>query len=132
MATRHDPVPDDDEKLGSLVLDAAFRVHRKLGPGLLESVYERCLAIELSKAGVGYSCQVQVPIDYEGEHIESALRLDLLVGGRVIVELKAVELIQPIHTAQLYTYLELTHHRLGFLINFNVQLLKDGIHRVVH
>lgn len=131
MTARHDPVPEADEKYGSLVLDAAFRVHRGLGPGLLESVYERCLAIELAKAGVGYAVQVQVPITYEGERVEGGLRLDLLVGERVIVELKAVEQVLPIHTAQLFTYLKLSDRRLGFLINFNVQYLKDGIHRVV-
>ncbi|QDT68280.1 hypothetical protein MalM25_12010 [Planctomycetes bacterium MalM25] len=127
----HDPISEADEKLGSLLLDAAFRLHRNLGPGLLESVYERCLGIELSTAGVEYAVQVQVPIKYEGEVVESALRLDMLVGNCVVVELKSVEQVLPIHTAQLFTYLKLTDRRLGFLINFNVQYLKDGIHRVV-
>jgi len=128
----YEAVAEEDEAMGARLLDAAFAVHRKLGPGLLESVYERCTAIELSRAGVPYTAQAQVPIDYEGERIESGLRLDLFVGDRVIAELKAVEQVLPIHTAQLFTYLKLTDRRLGFLINFSVRYLKDGIHRVVH
>lgn len=127
----YDPVPEDVERLAKLVLDAAFVVHRQLGPGLLESVYERCLCYELRKSGVPFASQVPLPIYYDGHAIESGLRLDVYVGEVLIVELKAVESLLPIHEAQLFTYLKLTRNRLGLLINFNVPLLKDGIKRVV-
>jgi len=97
---------------------------------LLESVYETCLTWELETAGVSYSRQVVLPIHYRGRTLESGLRLDLLVGNRLIVELKAVEALAPIHQAQLMTYLKLTGYRLGLLLNFNVVHMKDGIRRV--
>ncbi|MEO1496530.1 MAG: GxxExxY protein [Planctomycetota bacterium] len=127
----YSPIEDSDEALGKRVLDAAFMVHSKLGPGLLESVYERCLKLELQRANVPAASQVILPINYGGEVIESGLRLDLWVGKRVVVELKAVESLLPIHEAQLFTYLKLTGCRLGFLLNFNVEHMKEGIRRVV-
>lgn len=125
------PISESDEQFGRAVLDGAFAVHSKLGPGLLESVYERCLAIELTKAGVQYGAQVMLPIRYDEAIIEAGLRLDLFVARRVVVELKAVEQLLPIHEAQLFTYLKLTDCRLGFLLNFNVTHFKDGIKRDV-
>ncbi|QDT67635.1 hypothetical protein MalM25_05350 [Planctomycetes bacterium MalM25] len=126
-----EPIAGADERLAKAVLDAAFRVHSELGPGLLETVYEKCLAIELTKAHVPYRCQATVPIRYGGRDINSELRVDLFVGDRIVVELKAVDHIAPVHEAQLFTYLKLTDCRLGLLLNLNVPHFKDGIKRVV-
>ena len=127
----YDPIPEDVERLAKIVLDAAFKVHRELGPGLLESVYERCLCYELRKMGLAVENQVSLPVMYDGHLIDAGLRLDILVERRLIVELKAIEQTLPVHDAQLFTYLKLTGNRLGLLINFNVPLLKDGIKRIV-
>jgi len=113
------------------VVDAAVQVHRVLGPGLLESVYETCLTHELRKRGTTVQQQAPVPIVYDGVRLESGLRLDMLVDGKVIVEVKAVEKMAPIFEAQLLTYLRLSGIRLGLLVNFNVRLAKDGIERIV-
>lgn len=126
----HAPIPPEVDRIAKLVVDAAYTVHRSLGPGLLESVYEACMAHELRKRDVGYRAQVSLPIIYDGERIDAGLRLDLLVGECVIVELKAVERTVPLYDAQLLTYLKLTGHRLGLLINFNVPVIKDGIRRM--
>ena len=107
--------------------DPAFRVHKTLGPGLLESVYELCLCHELLRRGIAFQSQLSLPILYDGVRIESALRVDLIVEGRVIVELKAAESMHPIYTAQLLTYLKLT----GLRVDFNVPLIRDGIRRIV-
>lgn len=125
------PVPDDVERVGKVVLDAAYKVHSALGPGLLESVYETCLAYEVHESGVAVQTQVALPIVYEKLKIESGLRLDLLAGSCVIVEIKAVDVMHPIYQSQLLTYLKLSQLRLGFLINFNVARLKNGITRMV-
>ena len=127
----HEPIPPHVEELAKHVVDAALAVHRALGPGLLESVYETCLAYELTKRKVPFLRQVVVPIVYDGNLLDADLRIDLLVGGCLILELKAVERDNPLYLAQLLTYLKLTGHRLGLLINFNVPLIKDGIRRVV-
>ena len=111
--------------------EAAFRVHKTLGPGLLESVYERCLRRELLSRGVAFQSQLALPVLYDGISIEAGLRVDMIVDGRIIVELKAAEVMHPIYTAQLLTYLKLTGLRLGLLINFNVPLIRDGIRRIV-
>ncbi len=113
------------------VVDAAFAVHSALGPGLLESVYETCLAHELGKRGLGVERQLPLPVVYDGVLLEAALRLDLLVAGCVVVELKAVDQLLPVHQAQVLTYLKLSGHRLGLLINFNVPRIRDGIRRLV-
>lgn len=113
------------------VADAAFAVHSALGPGLLESVYEVCLAHELKQRGVDVERQVALPVVYRGVRIEAGLRLDLLVAACVVVEVKAVETLLPVHKAQILTYLKLSHHRLGFLINFNAPTLKEGIRRII-
>lgn len=127
----HEPIPAEVERMATALIDAAFAVHRGLGPGLLESVYEACLAYELTKRGIPHWTQVVLPVVYDGLVLEAGLRLDALVGECVIGEFKAVDALCPIHTAQLMTYLKLTGLRLGLLINFNVALLKDGIKRVV-
>ncbi|MDR3441126.1 GxxExxY protein [Telmatospirillum sp.] len=129
--TKPEEWPQCLEEFGQQVVDSAFKVHKELGPGLLESVYETCMLRELSKRGVSARRQVPVPIVYDGETLDAALKLDLLVGGEIIVEIKAVEKIIPLHQAQLLTYLRLSQKRLGFLINFNVKLIRDGVRRLV-
>ena len=121
----------DAEEVAQQVVDAALKVHRALGPGLLESAYEHCLAFELGQRGVGVERQKCVPIIYEGLRIEAGYRIDLLVADQIVIELKAVDRLEPIHEAQLLAYLKLAKRRIGFLINFNVRLLKDGIRRRV-
>ena len=129
---RFAPIPAEAEVIGKQVLDAAYAVHSALGPGLLESVYEACLAHKLRQQKVLVETQVVVPITFEGVRIETGLRLDLLAGKSVIVELKSVETMHPLFEAQLLTYLKVTGLRLGYLINFNVVHLKDGIKRMVN
>lgn len=124
-------IPQEDERLAKQIIDAALTVHRALGPGLLESVYESCLCRELSKREIHFTAQLALPVIYDGIRIDNGLRLDLLVADRVIVELKAVEQMLPLYEAQLLTYLKLTGLRLGLLINFNVALLKHSIKRMV-
>lgn len=112
------------------VVDAAYKIHTKLGPGLLESAYEACLAYELTKRGYQLERQKPQPVIYDGLEIEVGYRLDILVNGEVILELKSVEQVLPIHHAQLMTYLKLSGKTLGLLINFNVPVIKQGIRRV--
>jgi GxxExxY protein len=128
----HALIPTEPERIGRAVLDAAFKVHTALGPGLLESVYETACAYELRKQGLAVATEVQVPIRYDDQELESGLRIDMLVEKCVIVELKAVEVMNPVFEAQLMTYLRLSGVRLGYLINFNVRHLKDGIKRMVY
>ena len=118
------------DETASAIVDSAFRVHTTLGPGLLESVYEVCLAHELKKRGHSVDRQVALPVEYDGIRLNAGLRLDLLVNDSVIVELKVVDKMNPVYQAQLLTYLKLTGKRLGLLINFNVPLIKDGIKRL--
>jgi GxxExxY protein len=125
------PVPDETERIASLIVDAAYAVHKTLGAGLLESVYETCFCYELQKRGLKFERQVIVPIIYDGHRLDETLRLDVIVDGQIICEIKAVDGIAPVHQAQLLTYLKLTNKRLGFLINFNVPLIKNGIKRMV-
>lgn len=127
----HLPLSDREEHIARAIVDAAYAVHSNLGPGLLESVYEVCFCHELGKRGLAYRRQVVIPIVYDGITFEEGLRLDVLVEERIICELKAVEVMLPVFTAQLLTYLKLTGKRLGFLINFNVPLIKEGIKRVI-
>jgi GxxExxY protein len=122
----------EEDRLAKLILDAAFKVHRTLGPGLLESAYVHCLIHELRSLGMGVLHQHPLPLEYGGVKLDAGYRLDLWIEGKVIVELKAVDELHPIHTAQLLTYLKLTGNRLGLLINFNTVLLKDGIKRVAN
>lgn len=120
-----------DAALTSSIIDAAIEVHRWLGPGLLESVYEACLAQELEERNVPYERQKKLPVQYKGRGLELGFCLDLLVDDRVVVELKSVEQLLPVHEAQLLTYLKLSHKQTGLLLNFNCRLLKDGIKRLV-
>jgi GxxExxY protein len=124
-------IPSDIEATGRQVVDSAFSVHRALGPGLLEGVYEACLAHELHSRGLSVRTQVSRPLLYRDLRVEGALRLDMLVNEHVIVELKSVEQTLPVYRAQLLSYLKLTDLRLGFLINFNVPTIRDGIERFV-
>jgi GxxExxY protein len=126
-----EPLPEHVERIASAALDAAFKVHRQLGPGLLESVYETCMCHELRKADVPFQRQVHLPVQYDGLKLESGLRLDLLLEDEVIVEIKAIEVLLPLHDAQLLTYLKLSGKRLGLLLNFNTSLLKEGMKRIV-
>ena len=125
------PIAAEVEKVGKAVLDAAFKVHTALGPGLLESVYETTTAYEVRKGGLIAETQISVPIVYDNQELDSGFRLDMLVEKCVIVEVKSVETMHPVYEAQIMTYLRLSRVRLGFLINFNVKHLKDGIKRFV-
>jgi GxxExxY protein len=127
----HDPISGEVERVASAVIGAAIRVHTALGPGLLESVYEVCLCHELMRQGLRFERQVAFPVVYEGMRLETGLRLDLVVEGCVVVELKAVEKLLAIHDAQVLTYLKLSGIRVGLLMNFNVVRLKEGLHRFV-
>jgi GxxExxY protein len=128
----HQPIVPETEKIASAVVDSAFRVHTNLGAGLLESVYEICLCYELQKHGLNFERQVALPIVYDGVKLSDAFRLDILVEKQIILEIKAVNEIMPVFEAQLLTYLRLTNLRLGFLINFNVPMIKSGIKRMVN
>jgi GxxExxY protein len=120
------------DEIAKEIVDAAFKIHSKLGPGLLESAYEACMAHELTKRGFIVERQKSQPIHCDGLEIEVGYRLDILVDDSVIIELKAVEQLAPIHQAQLMTYLKLSEKSLGFLINFNVPLIKQGIRRIAN
>lgn len=119
------------DELSKRVIGCALEVHRQLGPGLLESSYEQCLAHELSCAKLPFQLQHPLPVEYKGVHLDCGYRVDVLVDGKLIVELKSVEQLLPIHEAQLLTYMKLAQVPTGLLINFNVRLLKDGIRRFV-
>ncbi len=124
-------LPEETEQTARHVVDAAVKIHSALGPGLLESVYEKCLGIELAKRGISHERQVSVPGTYEGVTVEPGLRLDLIANNCVVVELKSVEKLLPVHEAQILTYLKLSGMRLGLLLNFNVALMKQGIRRII-
>lgn len=129
--TSFQPIPADVERIGKVVLNAAYKVHTTLGPGLLESVYQTSMKHVLEKSGVAVKMDVKLPIIFEGTKLDSGLQLDLLVDKSVIVELKSVERMNLLYEKQVLTYLRLSRLRLGFLINFNVAYLKDGIKRLV-
>ena len=122
--TERDPLTEQ-------VIGAAIEVHRVLGPGLLESVYEKCLCHELKARGVEHRPQMELPIVYKGTKLDSHFFMDVVIPGQLVVELKTVEKLQPIHEAQLLTYMKLSGIRLGLLLNFNVTLLKNGIKRMI-
>ncbi|HXL73637.1 MAG TPA: GxxExxY protein [bacterium] len=125
------PVSNKLNQVSGKIVHAAFQVHSELGPGLLENVYEKCLCYELKKVGLKIEEQVLIPVKYKNMVFDSALRIDVLVENQIILELKSVEALLPVHKAQMMTYLKLTGHRLGLLINFNVPLLKEGIQRII-
>jgi GxxExxY protein len=120
------------DELSHATIGAAVEVHRELGPGLLESLYEEALAIELGRRHLKVGRQVEVPVQYKGQRLGTALRLDLLVEDRIIVEVKSVEALLGVHKAQLLTYLRLSDRRLGLLLNFNAPRLLDGVHRLAN
>jgi GxxExxY protein len=122
----------DLNKISGEIVDAAFHIHSKLGPGLLESVYEIILAKELEKRGFCVERQKAIPIEFEGTSFDEGFRADLIVENAVIVELKSVEQIAPVHSKQLLTYLRLLDYRLGLLINFGAPIIKEGIKRIVN
>ncbi len=122
---------DKEELIAKQVVNIAFNIHKQLGPGLLESVYERCFCYELSKSKIRFEKQKEVPIIYDELRIENGLRLDILVEDLLIIELKAQETFHPIWEAQLISYLKLSNKRIGLLINFHVPLIKEGIKRIV-
>jgi GxxExxY protein len=119
------------DPLSKRVIGCALEVHRALGPGLLESTYEQCLARELSLAGIAFALQSPLPVEYKGVKLDCGYRVDVLVEGRLIVEIKSIERLLPIHEAQLLTYMKLAHIPVGLLMNFNVRLLKEGLRRFV-
>ncbi len=119
------------QQLTSRIIGAAIEVHQALGPGLLESAYEECLAHEMRLRGLRFLRQISLPVAYKGVNLDCAYRLDFLVNDTVVIELKSIEVLLPIHTAQLLTYLKLGNWNLGLLINFNVPLLRNGIRRLV-
>lgn len=121
----------DIEVVATQIVDSAVRVHRTLGPGLLESAYQKCLAHELRQRGLQVDVELTLPVEYDGLQIDAGYRIDMLVEGQVVIENKCVETLEPIHAAQLLTYLKLKGCRLGFLLNWNVKLMKDGIRRLV-
>ena len=119
-------------RLGTKIIDAAMQVHRELGPGLLESVYEVCLIEELKNKGLKVESQVKLPLVYKGKELNKDFIIDLLVEDKIVIELKSVEDLLPVHEVQLVTYLKLSGMKLGYLINFNVSLLKFGIRRRIN
>jgi GxxExxY protein len=121
-----------ENEIATQIVDAAFKIHTTLGPGLLESVYQKVMVHELRKRGLEVIEEQPIPVVYEDVHLEVGFRADLIVGGLVIVELKSVEAVAPVHKKQLLTYLRLADKKLGLLINFNVELIKNGISRVAN
>jgi len=121
-----------ENEISRVIVDVAYKIHVALGPGLLESVYENVLEFELKKRGLDVKKQVAIPVIYETIHLEAGFRADLIVNNKVIIEVKSVEMVSPVHHKQLRTYLRLADKKLGILINFNVELIKDGMRRVVN
>jgi GxxExxY protein len=131
MKERFKLLSEKDEAIAKKIVDAAYTVHKNLGPGLLEKVYEVCFCHELTRRGLRYQRQVELPIVYDGVSFDEGLRIDVIIEESIICELKAVDQINPVWEAQILSYLKLTNKRLGFLINFNVPLFKKGIKRFI-
>jgi GxxExxY protein len=121
-----------ENEIATVILDGAFKIHKTLGPGLLESVYQATLDYELQKRGLRVVQQIGLPVYYEGIKLDLGFRVDLIVGDKVVIEIKSVETLAPVHRKQLLTYLRLMDLRLGLLLNFNVELMKNGVQRVVN
>lgn len=121
-----------ENEIARIIVDTCYQIHRKLGPGLLESVYVVILLHELRKRGLEVEREVPIPVVWDGVHIDVAFRADLIVNGKVIIEAKSVEKLAPVHAKQLLTYLRLADMRLGLLVNFGEKLIKDGIERVIN
>ena len=128
---KHDKLPNHIEELATIIVNSAFKVHKELGQGLLERIYETCFCYELEKAGIKYQRQIDIPFMYDNIRFDEGLRLDVIVENQIICELKAVDIVKPVWEAQILSHLKLTNKRLGFLINFNVPLIKDGINRFI-
>ena len=122
----------NENEISGIVVDASVKIHQTLGPGLLESVYHRILAYELRKAGLDVDTEVAVPVKWDGHVIDESFRAGIIVGNKVLLELKSVEKTQPVHRKQVLTYLKLSELKLGLLINFGSSLLKDDLHRLVN
>ena len=120
------------ERIATIIVDACYKVHKKLGPGLLESAYQACLAYELTKRELNIKAEVPLPLVYEEVKLDCGYRLDIVVENNILIELKSVEQLAPIHSAQIITYLKLSKMKMGFLVNFNVPLIKEGIKRFVN
>jgi GxxExxY protein len=127
----YEPLSKGEERIAEGIVKSAFAVHKELGPGLLESIYEVCFCHELGKRGFAYQRQVVLPIVYDGIRFDEGLRIDVLVEDSIVCELKAVDSMLPLFSAQLMSYMKLADKRLGFLINFNVPLIKNGIKRLI-
>lgn len=121
-----------ENEIGEQIIGAAMKVHSALGPGLLEAAYEACLAHELGRRNLDVARQLTLPVEYDGERVDAGFRLDMVVGNLVVVEVKAVEKIAPVHLAQALTYLRLGKFKLGYVLNFNAAHMRDGIKRVVN
>lgn len=130
MSVQLEPIPEGTDALARQIVDAAFKVHSALGPGLIESVYQSCMAHEFSKRGLKFKQELALPVVYDGVRIDAGMRLDFLVEDLIVVELKAVEDLLQVHKAQVLTYLKISGKRLGLLINFNVPRIKSGIRRI--
>ncbi len=128
---KFEPLSSDIESIGKLIVDSAYTIHKNLGPGLLEKVYEICFCHELEKRGLSYKRQLDIPVVYDGLTFNEGLRLDVMVEDKVICELKALELVNPVWDAQMLSHLKLTGKRLGYLINFNVVNIGQGIRRFI-
>ena len=122
----------NENEIGCIIVDTAVHIHKKLGPGLLESVYEVIMMKLINKRGLSVLRQVSIPIEFEGEFFDEGFRIDLFVEGKVVIELKSVEKVTPAHKKQLLTYLKLTNTKLGYIINFGTELMKDGIFRIIN
>ena len=120
------------ERIGAKIVDAAYHVHKELGPGLLESVYEYCLIEELKTRNLTVASQIKLPVVYKGKQLDKEFIMDILVENEIIIELKAVEILLPVHEVQLLTYMKLADKKLGYLINFNVPIIKEGIRRKIN
>lgn len=123
---------ENENEISKLIVDACFKIHKKLGQGLFESAYEKILAYELEKIKINYVCQKELPLIYDSIKIDLGFRADLIIENKVIVELKSVERILPVHKKQLLTYLKITGIKLGLLVNFNADLIKNGITRIIN
>jgi GxxExxY protein len=131
MHRDHEPLPERTRQVAKGLVGAAIEVHKSLGPGLLESTYQVCLEHELTRRGLSIARQVALPVVYHAVKLDAGYRMDLVVGGAVVVEIKAIEALAPVHEAQLLTYLRLSGHRLGYPINFNVVMLTQGLKRMI-
>src|SRR5687768_16320413 len=131
LLTSHGDPHMTENDIASVVVDAALKIHKTLGPGLLESVYQATLSFELQKRGLRVVEELALPVRYEGVKLDLGFRVDLLVDDKLVIEIKSVEAVAPVHRKQVHTYLRLMNKQLGLLINFNVELMKNGIHRVV-